>query len=154
MFKGLVRTQPGERYYPSFEVAKIVGLSSKVVSRLTSSVIAANDDRSGKVNLGLNVKFEAKARKVIDYSRRTDRYWEFSQKTVALLKEYKVTGPNTSPTGFLTHFLCRKNSLRSQTTSRRVDTVNSHSLHALYGCFKFAGLRFLQVIRGVPRYDL
>lgn len=53
--------------------------------------MAVDRDRTGKVNLGLSVKFEGKAQKVVDYSRKTDRYWEFSQTTVALIKEYKVT---------------------------------------------------------------
>lgn len=56
--------------------------------------MAVDGDRSGKINLGLSVKFEGKAQKVIDYSRKTDRYWEFSQTTVALIKEYKVSGAN------------------------------------------------------------
>ena len=90
-FKALVRDQPGERYYPLSEVAKIVGVSSKVVSKLTSRVMALDGDRSGKVNLGLSIKFEAKAQKVIDYSRKTDRYWEFSQVALDLIKEYKVS---------------------------------------------------------------
>lgn len=62
-----------------------------MVSKLTSSVMAVDEDRSGKINLGLSVKFEGRSQKVIDYSRKTDRYWEFSQTTVALIKEYKVT---------------------------------------------------------------
>ena len=56
--------------------------------------MAVDGDRSGKINLGLSVKFEAKAQKVIDYSRKADRYWEFSEITVALIKEYKVIGAN------------------------------------------------------------
>lgn len=60
-----------------------------MVSKLTSRVMAV-DDRSAKMNLGLSVKFEAKALKVIGYSRRTDRHWEFSQSTVDLIREYKV----------------------------------------------------------------
>lgn len=44
-----------------------------------------------KENVGLSLKFEAKGLKVIDYSRKNDRYWEFSQKTVDLLKDYKVS---------------------------------------------------------------
>ena len=91
MFKALVKDQAGERYYPLHEVAKIIGFSSRVVSKLTSRVMALDGDR-GKVNLGLSVKFEAKAQKVIDYSRKTERYWEFSQITVDLIKEYKVSG--------------------------------------------------------------
>lgn len=44
-----------------------------------------------KTNLGLSLKFEAKALKVIDYSRKEGRHWEFSQKAVDLIKEYKVS---------------------------------------------------------------
>jgi len=47
----------------------------------------------GKINLGLCIKFEAKALKVIGYSRRTDRYWEFSRPTVDLIREYKEKFP-------------------------------------------------------------
>jgi len=43
-----------------------------------------------KTNLGLSLKFEAKALKVIDYSRKDGRTWEYSQKAVDLIKEYKV----------------------------------------------------------------
>jgi hypothetical protein len=75
--------------------------------------MAVGGDRSGKTNLGLSVKFEARAQKVIGYSRKADRYWEFSQTTVALIKEYKVTGAAISSTGFLIPCLCRRNSLRS-----------------------------------------
>lgn len=44
-----------------------------------------------KTNLGLSLKFEAKALKVIDYSRKEGRHWEFSEKAVELLREYKVS---------------------------------------------------------------
>jgi 5'-3' exoribonuclease 1 len=104
----LVRNQPAERYYPSFEVAKIVGLSPVVVSKLTSRVMVQGGDISGKINLGLSVKFEAKAKKVIGYSRKRDRYWEFSQATVALIKEYKVTGTKMSYGIFLIPWPGRK----------------------------------------------
>jgi len=89
-FKALVRSQVGERYYPFFEVSKMVGLSQKVVSRLTSKVMAIDGDHAGKVNIGLSVKFEAKAQKVIGYSRKIGRHWEFSRSTVDLIREYKV----------------------------------------------------------------
>ncbi|KAF9781094.1 exonuclease II [Thelephora terrestris] len=92
-FKALVRSQPSERYYPFFAVAKIVGLSQKVVSRLTSRVMAIDGDHVGKINLGLSVKFEAKAQKVIGYSRKVSQHWEFSEKTVDLIKEYKENFP-------------------------------------------------------------
>ena len=44
-----------------------------------------------KTNLGLSLKFEAKSLKVIDYSRKEGRYWEYSEKAVDLLREYKAS---------------------------------------------------------------
>lgn len=46
-----------------------------------------------KNNLGLSLKFEAKALKVINYSRKEGRNWEYSQNTVDLLREYKDKFP-------------------------------------------------------------
>jgi 5'-3' exoribonuclease 1 len=43
-----------------------------------------------KNNLGLSIKFEVKSLKVIDYSRKAGRYWEFSEKAVDLIRAYKV----------------------------------------------------------------
>ena len=43
-----------------------------------------------KNNLGLSLKFEAKSMKVIDYSRKEGRTWEYSQKALDLIREYKV----------------------------------------------------------------
>lgn len=43
-----------------------------------------------KTNLGLSLKFEGKGMKVIDYSRKNSNYWEFSEKAVTLIREYKV----------------------------------------------------------------
>lgn len=43
-----------------------------------------------KINLGLSLKFEAKAQKVLDYSRKDGKFWEFSDKAVELLREYRV----------------------------------------------------------------
>ena len=50
-------------------------------------VVAADNT---KTNLGLNLKFEAKALKVVEYSRKNRQYWEFSEKALDLIREYKV----------------------------------------------------------------
>jgi hypothetical protein len=47
-----------------------------------------------KTNIGLSLKFEAKALKVIGYSRKDGRYWEFSEKAVKLIRDYKVRRTN------------------------------------------------------------
>lgn len=43
-----------------------------------------------KTNFGLSLKFEAKALKVVSYSRKNGRLWEFSEKAINLIREYKV----------------------------------------------------------------
>lgn len=77
------------QYFSSFKAVELAGLTERALSRITSSfmVLAAGGK---EVNVGLGLRFEAKALKVIDYTRKNDRFWEFSQKTVDLLKDYKV----------------------------------------------------------------
>ena len=78
-------------YSPSFSVAKVLGLNPLVLSKLTSSFqVTVKDSR---VNLGLNLKFEAKKLKVLGYSRRGDTGWEFSEKAVQLMRLYMVKFP-------------------------------------------------------------
>jgi len=43
--------------------------------------------------LGMGIKFEAKGLKVPGYSRKNGRFWEFSEKAVKLLHEYKMEFP-------------------------------------------------------------
>ena len=68
----------------------MVGLSGRALSKITSSFMVITGDGQ-KNNLGLSLKFEAKGLKVIDYSRKDGRYWEFSEKAVDFIREYKVS---------------------------------------------------------------
>ena len=78
-------------YTPSYAVAKMLGLNSLVLSKITSSFqINVSNNR---VNLGLNLKFEAKKLKVLGYSRRGATGWEFSQKAIQLIQQYMITFP-------------------------------------------------------------
>lgn len=70
----------------------MVGLSSMAVAKITSSFMVVTSDGQ-KHNLGLSLKFDAKGLKVIDYSKKDGRYWEFSDKAVELIKEYKGQYP-------------------------------------------------------------
>ena len=53
-----------------------------------------------KSNLGLSLKFEAKSLKVIGYSRKNGRFWEFSDKAIELIQEYKVSFIKSLPREF------------------------------------------------------
>lgn len=44
-----------------------------------------------KTNLGLSLKFDAKGLKVMDYSKKDGRTWEFSDKALDLVHEYHVS---------------------------------------------------------------
>ncbi|EMD33893.1 hypothetical protein CERSUDRAFT_55746 [Gelatoporia subvermispora B] len=96
-FKSIVEKRRSTQYFPSFRVAQILGMSGKALSKITSSfmVVTSNDQ---KINLGLSLKFEAKGLKVIDYSRKDGRYWEFSEKAVDLIREYKEKYPEVMRT--------------------------------------------------------
>lgn len=77
-------------YTPSFAVAKTLGLNPLVLSKITSSFQVVLDDN--RVNLGLNLKFEAKKLKVLGYSRKTSG-WEFSEKAIQLIQQYMIKFP-------------------------------------------------------------
>lgn len=78
-------------YTPSYQVAKLLNLHPLVLSKLTS---AFNVNSSGlRLNLGLNLKFEAKKLKVLGYSRKQQSGWEYSQKAIDLLANYMTRFP-------------------------------------------------------------
>ncbi|KAH0832839.1 exonuclease II [Lanmaoa asiatica] len=91
-FKAIVHNRVSRQYYPSFKVANMLHLSGRAVSKITSSFMVLTSD-SSKNNLGLSLKFEAKSLKVIDYSRKEGRHWEFSERTIDLIREYKEKFP-------------------------------------------------------------
>lgn len=78
-------------YTPSFAVAKMLNLAPLVLSKITSAFQVNLDD--SRVNLGLNLKFEAKKLKVLGYSRKGSNGWEFSEKAIQLLREYMLEFP-------------------------------------------------------------
>ena len=70
----------------------MLGMSGRALSKVMSSFMVLTSDGS-KSNLGLSLKFEAKGLKVIEYSRKDGRFWEFSEKAIQLLHEYKTLYP-------------------------------------------------------------
>ena len=78
-------------YTPAYAVAKMLSLHPLVLSKLTSSFSV---NSSGlRLNLGLNLKFEAKKMKVLGYSRKGATGWEYSQKAIELIQQYMVKFP-------------------------------------------------------------
>jgi hypothetical protein len=92
-FKAVVGNRKASRYVPSFRAAEIIRISPRALSRITSSFMVMVGHDKQKINLGLSLKFEAKSLKVVDYTRKDGRHWEYSEKAVELIKEYKVRFP-------------------------------------------------------------
>ncbi|KIE00565.1 exonuclease Kem1, partial [Metarhizium majus ARSEF 297] len=84
------RTNP---YTPSFAVAKQLGVHPLVLSKITSSY-QVSTAAGLKLNLGLNLKFEARKLKVLGYSRKAHTGWEFSSLAIKLIADYMVAFPD------------------------------------------------------------
>jgi 5'-3' exoribonuclease 1 len=78
-------------YTPSYQVARSLNLNSLVLAKITSSFSVRVGD--SRVNLGLNLKFEAKKLKVLGYSRKSGGGWEFSRAAVELIQQYMIKFP-------------------------------------------------------------
>jgi 5'-3' exoribonuclease 1 len=78
-------------YVPSYQIAQSLSLNALALAKITSSFSVRVDDQ--RVNLGLNLKFEAKKLKVLGYSRKGSSGWEFSQAAVQLIQQYMIRFP-------------------------------------------------------------
>ena len=85
------KSEAEKRYFPSYTAATLVNLKPLALSKITSSFSVVKDDT--RLNLGLSLKFEARRQKVLGYSRRVPEGWQFSDKALALVKEYKTKFP-------------------------------------------------------------
>lgn len=83
-----VANSQNEIYRPSFAIAKQVGLTSLALAKITSSMYVFSQRDETRYNLGLGLKFDAKGKKVLGYSRKGLKGWEFSSKAIDLIAKY------------------------------------------------------------------
>lgn len=50
-------------------------------------------ENNSKVNIGIPMKFESKGLKVLGYTRRNDRGWEYSETAAQALEKYRAAFP-------------------------------------------------------------
>lgn len=86
------KAEKANHYTPSYALARMLNLNPLALSKITSSFTVLMDDQ--RLNLGLNLKFEAKKLKVLGYSRRSASGWEFSQKAIDLVQQYMIKFPH------------------------------------------------------------
>ena len=87
--KEVVAERTAAQYFPSFQVAEMLAMSKRALSRVTSSFMVLVADGQ-KVNIGLSIKFEGKSMKVLSYSNKNGHVWEFSNLAIDLIRDYKV----------------------------------------------------------------
>ena len=78
-------------YFPAFRVASQLQMNPLALSKITSSFNVISSEL--RLNLGLNLKFEAKQQKVLGYSRKGQSGWEYSPKAIDLISQYMINFP-------------------------------------------------------------
>lgn len=101
------------KYFPSFEVARNLHLQPLFLSKITSSFIIENE-KGQRVYVGLDLKFDSRREKVLGYTKKGERTWEYSILAINLIQQYRKLFPDffnalAKPTG----------------NSRQVPSVNS-----------------------------
>lgn len=81
------------RYLSSYEAAKALRLNGLFLSKLASAYML-RDKKGGRVNVGLDIKNDARRLKVLGYTRKSGRFWEYSPLALDLIKKYQQQFPN------------------------------------------------------------
>lgn len=82
------------RYMPSFQVNKLLKVSGLFLSQITSGYMVFDDVKDKrKINVGLELKFEARRQKVLGYTQKSGKAWEFSPLAIQLIKTYQNQFP-------------------------------------------------------------
>ncbi|CAG0880861.1 unnamed protein product [Cyprideis torosa] len=100
-FKG----RNGEKYYRGYEVGNYIGMSPHLVSRVTGTIYivpeGVDENSRDKINVGLNLKSNAKNEQVLGYTKREpaqtesqNGQWVYSQTTSDLLMKYQDEFPD------------------------------------------------------------
>ncbi|KAH8652315.1 XRN 5'-3' exonuclease N-terminus-domain-containing protein [Xylariales sp. PMI_506] len=80
-------------YVPSYALAEQLGLKPLLLSKIMASFFVSTIGGI-RVNLGLDLKFEARKQKVLGYSRKSESGWEFSAAAINLLATYMSQFPD------------------------------------------------------------
>lgn len=75
------------RYLSSYEVAKQLRVNGLFLSKITGSYML-RDKAGRRINVGLDMKFDSRRLKVLGYTRKSGRFWEYSPLAVQLVRDY------------------------------------------------------------------
>lgn len=75
------------QYYPSGQLLRMLHIPPLFLSKITSTYMI-EDDEGRRQNIGITLKYQQKGLKVLGYTRRNDRGWEFSAIAIDLIGKY------------------------------------------------------------------
>eukprot|EP01119_Soliformovum_irregulare_P010105 TRINITY_DN246_c11_g1_i1.p1 TRINITY_DN246_c11_g1~~TRINITY_DN246_c11_g1_i1.p1 ORF type:complete len:1228 (-),score=492.18 TRINITY_DN246_c11_g1_i1:74-3757(-) len=91
--RNVLGTEESGKWTSSAAVSKILNCDPAALGRITGSALFA----PGEIELGLGIKISGRDMMAPGYARRVDsdgkKFWEYSQKTIDLLMEYKSKFP-------------------------------------------------------------
>lgn len=80
------------RYLTSYDAAKVLKINGLFLSKITGAYML-KDKKGGRTNVGLEIKFDARRLKVLGYTKKNGRFWEYSPLAIELIKEYRSKFP-------------------------------------------------------------
>ncbi|QPG74944.1 hypothetical protein FOA43_002282 [Brettanomyces nanus] len=81
------------KFHPSNTVAKMLHISPLFLSKITSMYLIYAPGGERREDVGLGLKFQGKQQKVLGFTRKSERYWEYSDLAVATLDDYMKKFP-------------------------------------------------------------
>jgi len=81
------------KYFPSYEVSRNLQLHPLFLSKITSSFSVENE-KGKRINVGLDLKFDSRREKVLGFTKKNEKGWEFSVLAIKLIQEYRRMFPD------------------------------------------------------------
>ncbi|KAF5348596.1 hypothetical protein D9756_009690 [Leucocoprinus leucothites] len=88
-----VLAELSSEYLPSYQVADLLHISPLALGKITSSFFVRVGLDDFRVNIGLDLKFNGKGIRVVGYTKKEGKHWQYSDKAIALVKSYQAEFP-------------------------------------------------------------
>lgn len=81
------------KYLAASDATKLLNMSRLFLSKISGSFML-RDKGGQRINVGADLKFEARRLKVLGYTRKNGKQWEYSPLAIQLLRDYQKEFPN------------------------------------------------------------
>ncbi|XP_055638720.1 5'-3' exoribonuclease 1 [Toxorhynchites rutilus septentrionalis] len=95
-----INDEAKNHYMGVHDAASTIGISSNLLNRLSSTIYmmpggrrSINVDERGKMNIGLQLRLVSQDEETVGYTKKVNKYWMFSEKTIDLITRYHEQFP-------------------------------------------------------------